>query len=114
MSEGLYGTRYEWTNEGKGHGFELFRALFDEYEGGHALVKLGGQKLFSRYGKRPMRYDVGGHVSPWQDLMIRHATDLLTNEEDLYDRKLEICPTEMENECAGQGHDNHERCRGIC
>ena len=48
-----------------------------------------------------MKDDVDKHVSRWQELLNRHATELLTNEEDLYDRILEMLPTEAESECAG-------------
>ena len=63
VSEGLYGKRYKWTNGEEGNGFELYRALFKEYEGSHALVKLGGRKLFNSYGKCTLRADVDEHVS---------------------------------------------------
>ena len=63
VSEGLYGKRYKWTKGEEGNGFELFRALFKEYEGGHALVKLGGRKLCNNYAKCTLRDDVDQRVS---------------------------------------------------
>ena len=64
------------------------------------LVELGGRNIFNSYGKCTMRDDVDGHVSRWQEVLNKNATDLLTNEEDLYYRIREVLPTEMENECA--------------
>ena len=62
------------------------------------LVKLGGRKLFNSYGNCTMGDDVEEHASRWQELLSKHATNLLTNEEDLYDRVLEILRTETEDE----------------
>ena len=81
---------YKWTSGEEGNVFELVRALFKEYEGGHALVKLGGRKLSNNYGKCTMRDDVHGPVSRWQQIQHEHATGFWTNEKETYYRILDV------------------------
>ena len=76
VSGEIDGKKYKWTSGEEGNSFELFRALFKENEGGHALVKHGGRKLLNSYGKCTRRDDVDEHVTRWLELSNKHATDL--------------------------------------
>ena len=110
---------FEWTGGEEGNGFEMLRRMFDEYEGGCTLVKMGGRRVLNMYGRCDTKSDVLKHYAGWLELLQKHGSDLLTNHEELYYRALEILPEAWEDEVVDDKtikthHDIHEFIKRRC
>lgn len=84
LSDDLYERREAWTSGEEGNGFELYRNLFNDFEGGSTLVRLGGRKLLNGYGRPPKGEDIQKHFEDWQILLNKYGADLLANPEECY------------------------------
>ena len=89
-----------WTNGEEGNGFALWKAMLLEYEGDHALIKMGGRRLFNNWGRSTMKDDIEQHIRGWQENLHKHTAELINNEEELFYRLLEILPEDFEEEMA--------------
>ena len=98
VNESIYNRRYAYTRGEEGNGFEMYRNLFNQFEGGSTLVRMGGRKLLNDYGRCPSKGDVQEYFEDWLELMGKHAPDLLTNAEEMYYRALDVLPVELEDE----------------
>lgn len=98
ISDDLYERREAWTMGEDGNGFELYRNLFQEFEGGSTLVRMGGRKLLNSFGRPARGEDVQKHYEEWQVLLNKFGADLIANPEECYYRALEVVPTEFEEE----------------
>ena len=74
----------------------LWKAMFLEYEGSHVLIKMGGHRLSNNWGRCTMKDDIEHHIRGWEENPYKHATDLASNEDELFYRLLEILPEELE------------------
>ena len=70
VAEGLYNRRFALTGGEEGNGFEVWWKLFNEFEGDHILVKMGGRRLLNNYPKRDVKSDVIKHIEGWTELLI--------------------------------------------
>ena len=95
-----YERRRGWTNGEEGNGFALWTAMYLQYEGDHVLIKMGGHRLFNKWGKFTMKDNIEHHIRGWQEHINKHATGLINNEEELFYRLLEILPEELKEEMA--------------
>ena len=55
VHDDLYERRAAWCGGEEGNGFEFYRNLFREFEGGSHLVQMGGRKLVNTYGRQGRR-----------------------------------------------------------
>ena len=76
LSDDMYGRREAWCGGEEGNGFELYRNLFREFEGGSTLVRMGGRKLLNSYGRPAKGDDVQKHFEDWQCLLNKYGADL--------------------------------------
>ena len=61
-------------------------------------MRMGGRKLLNDYGRCPSKNDVQEYFEDWLELMGKHAPDLLTNQEEMYYRALDVLPVDLEDE----------------
>ena len=98
LSDDIYERREAWCGGEDGNGFELYRNLFREFEGGSTLVRMGGRKLLNNYGRPQKGDDVLKHFEDWQILLAKYGADLMHNPEECFYRALEVIPNEYEDE----------------
>ena len=98
IHEDLRNRFYDWTAGEDGNGFEMFRRMFQEYEGGGMLIEMGGRRILNNFGRCGAKDDVLKHWSEWTELLTKHGKDLLANPKELYYRAIEIVPAEWEDE----------------
>ena len=78
IHEDLRNRFYDWTSGEDGNGFEMFRRMFNEYEGGGMLIKMGGRRVLNNFGRCGAKGDVLKHWS--ESVSYTHLT-LPTNRE---------------------------------
>ena len=81
LSDDIYERREAWCGGEDGNGFELYRNLFREFEGGSTLVRMGGRKLLNSYGRPQRGEDIQKHFEDWQILLNKFGSDLMMNPE---------------------------------
>ena len=98
LSDDIYERRDAWCGAEEGNGFELDRNSFREFEGGSTLVRVGGRKLLNNDGRPQKGEDVQKHFEDLQILLVKYGGHLMLNQEELFDRALEIIPAKYEEE----------------
>ena len=98
ISDDLYERREAWCGGEEGNGFELYRNLFREFEGGSTIVRMGGRKLLNNFGRPQKGEDIQKHFEDWQCLLGKYGADLMANPDECYYRALEVIPAEFEEE----------------
>ena len=73
---GLYEKRIQLAGSMDGNGFELWRSLYNEYEGGDEFVKLGGRTDLQNFKKITSTVGISQKLADWQHAMLLHGSDI--------------------------------------
>ena len=84
LSDDIYERREAWCGGEDGNGFELYRNLLREFEGGTTLVRMAGRKPLNSYGRPQRGDDVQKHFEDWQILLNKFGADLMMNPEECF------------------------------
>ena len=73
---GLYEKRVQLAGNMDGNGFELWRSLYNEYEGRDEFVKLGGRTDLQNFEKITNTVGITQKLADWQHAMLLHGGDI--------------------------------------
>ena len=76
VGQTIYDKRVQLANGVDGNGFELWRALFAQYEGGDEFVKLDGRTQLQNFPEITSTNNITEKLKDWQHQMARYGTDI--------------------------------------
>ena len=71
----IYERRKKWVNGEEGNGFELWRRLFVEYEGGDEVVQNDGRTRLQSFPSIA-RSELGPKLDDWEELFREYGDDI--------------------------------------
>ena len=81
-----------------GNGFEMWRWLFNEFQGGSDAIKLGGARRLQEWSRCTKLDQLSAHLDDWVECLQAHCPDLLAAPGTLRTMVLGIIPNEFEDE----------------
>lgn len=76
IGQTIYDTRVQLANGVDGNGFELWRALFVQFEGGDEFVKLGGRTDLQNFPPITSMNGITDKLRDWQHQMSKYGSDI--------------------------------------
>ena len=104
FSDGLYKRRNQLCGGEKGNGLEMWRWLYQEYQGGSEAVMLGGTRRLQDWSRCNKLDQLSGHLDDWVECLQTHCSELLHAPGLLRSMILGIIPTEYEDELLAKPH----------
>ena len=77
MNDSLYRRRRQLSGGVMGNGFEMWRWLFNEFQGGSDAIKLGGARRLQEWPRCTKLESLPAHLDSWCDCLQRDCPDLL-------------------------------------
>ena len=98
MSDSLYRRRKQLSGGERGNGFEMWRWLYNEFQGGSDAVNLGGARRLQDWSRCTKMENLCQHLDDWVECLETHCTDLLHAPGTLRSMILGIIPQDLEDE----------------
>ena len=98
LSDSLYRRRKQLSGGMLGNGFEMWRWLYNEFQGGSDAVNLGGARRLQDWPRCNKIENLSQHLDDWVECLETHCTDLLHAPGTLRSMILSIIPTDLEDE----------------
>ena len=102
LSDGLYRRRTQLCGGEKGNGIEMWRYLYNEYQGGSDAVRLGGARRLQEWSRCNELDALSAHLDDWVECLQTHCTELLAAPGILRTMILGIIPTEFGDELSAK------------
>ena len=93
VNESIYERRLQLTGGEDNHGFELWRSLYQECQGGAEHAIMAGLRRFLRYPKCPHKSKIQSWLGEWLSLRRVHGTEL--PETHLYWMLIDMLPEDI-------------------
>ena len=90
----LYNRRVQLCGNEAQNGFEMWRLLFHEHQGGTAAVNLGGMKRLQEWTRCNTIATLSQVLDDWRHRLEKHNVELLNAPTTLYHMLLQVIPTE--------------------
>ena len=101
MGDGLYRMRTQLSGGSKGNGFEMWRWLYQEYQGGSDAVNLGGTRRLQDWSRCTKLESLSQHLDEWTECLTTHCAELLHAPGVLRSMLLGVIPQDFEDELLG-------------
>ena len=98
ISDSMYRRRTQLSGGEKGNGFEMWRLLYAEFQGGSSAVQLGGIRRLQEWPRCNKLENLSAHLDDWVDCLQSHCTELIHAPGVLRTMLLGVIPTEYEDE----------------
>ena len=76
LGQDLYDRRLQMANHVEGNGFELWRALFSEYEGSDEYIALDGRTHLQNFPKIQSTTGITQVLNDWSSAMLKYGNDI--------------------------------------
>ena len=104
LPRSMYTRRAQIANGEFGNGFELWRRLFMEYQGGSDAVDFGGMRRLQEFPKCENMTKLSEHIDDWLDVLANYGTELANCPKLLRNMLLGILPKSLEQEILDKSH----------
>ena len=104
VSDSMYRRRTQLSGGERGNGFEMWRLLYAEFQGGSSAVTLGGTRRLQEWPRCNRLEALSAHLDDWVDCLQTHCIELLHAPGILRTMLLGIIPTEFEDELLTKPH----------
>lgn len=75
MTDSLYRRRRQLAGGVLGNGFEMWRWLFNEFQGRSEAIKLGGARRLQEWPRCTKLDQLSAHIDDWCDCLQQHCPD---------------------------------------
>ena len=96
LPKAMYTRRTQISNGEFGNGFELWRRLFLEFQGGSDAVEFGGMRRLQEFPKSESLTKLSKHIDDWLDVLSNYGTELASCPKLLRNMLLGILPRSLE------------------
>ena len=76
LPRNMYNRRTQWAGGEFGNGFEFWRRMFIEYQGGSEAVEFGGIRRLQEFPKCTNLSKLTEHLDDWQDVLTTYGHEL--------------------------------------
>ena len=104
LPRSMYTRRTQISNGEFGNGFELWRRLFLEFQGGSDAVEFGGVRRLLDFPKCESLTKLSEHIDDWLDVLSNYGTELASCPTLLRNMLLGILPRSLEQEILDKAH----------
>ena len=104
ISDSMYRRRTQLSGGERGNGFEMWRLLYAEFQGGSSAVALGGNRRLQEWPRCNRIEALSAHLDDWVDCLQTHCAELLHAPGILRSMILGIIPSEFEDELLSKPH----------
>ena len=104
ISDSMCRRRTQLSGGEKGNGFEMWRLLYSEFQGGSAAVQLGGNRRLQEWPRCNRLEALSAHLDDWVECLQTHCAELLHAPGVLRSMILGVIPTEFEDELLTKPH----------
>ena len=101
----MYNRRVQLSGGEMGNGFEMWRRLFIDFQGGSTAVEFGGVRRLQEFPKCTSLSRLSGHLGDWTDVLTTYGSELEHCPRLLRDMVLSIIPKNLEDEILDEGDD---------
>lgn len=101
----MYNRRVQLAGGEMGNGFEMWRRLYIDYQGGSTAVEFGGVRLLQEFPKCQSIGKLGEHLDDWLDVLTTYGTEWEHCPRLLRNMALSIIPKSLEDEILDEGDD---------
>ena len=101
----MYNRRVQLSGGEMGNGFEMWRRLFIDFQGGSTAVEFGGARCLQEFPTLTALSKLSGHLEDWTDALTTYGSEL--EHCPMLDRNmmLSIIPKNLEDEILDEGDD---------
>ena len=104
LPKSMYTRRAQIAGGEFGNGFELWRRLYNEYQGGSDAVEFGGIRRLQEFPKCENIAKLSEHIDDWLDVLADYGTELSSCPKLLRNMLLGILPKSIEQEILDKSH----------
>ena len=101
----MYNHRVQLSGGEMGNGFEMWRRLFIDFQGGSTAVEFGGVRRLQEFPKCTSLSKLSEHLDDWTDVLATYGSELEHCPRLLRNMVLSIIPKNLEDEILDQGDD---------
>ena len=76
LPRSMYNRRTQWAGGDFGNGFEFWRRMYIEYQGGSEAVEYGGIRRLQEFPRCSNISKLGEHLDDWLDVLTTHGAEL--------------------------------------
>lgn len=106
LGQDIYDRRLQLANNVEGNGFELWRALFTEYEGSDEYIALDGRTQLQNFPKIQSTTGITQHLNDWSSAMLKYGKDI--GPVTRMTMFLKILPESLRTDVLKNGYQNAE------
>ena len=104
LPRSMYNRRTQWAGGEFGNGFEMWRRMYIEYQGGSEAVEFGGIRRLQEFPRCSNIAKLSGHLDDWLDVLTTYGSELEHCPRLLRNYVLSVIPAEMESEIMEKSH----------
>jgi hypothetical protein len=104
LPKSIYNRRTQWAGGEFGNGFEFWRRLYIEFQGGQEAVEYGGIRRLQEFPRCTNLAKLSEHLDDWLDVLTTHGSELEHCPRLLRNMLLAIIPSDLENEIVEKSH----------
>ena len=104
LSDSLYRRRRQLAGGELGNGFEMWRWLHQEYQGGSEAIRLGGARRLQDWPRCNKLESLSQHLDDWVECLQTYCSDMLHAPGTLRSMILGIIPADFEDEIIAKPH----------
>ena len=104
LSDNLYRRRHQLCGGMRGNGLEMWRWLFNGFQGGSEAVHLGAPRRLQELPRCNKLESLSSHLDEWVECLETHGTELLAAPGVLRSMLLGIIPSDYEDELSSKPH----------
>ena len=101
----MYNRRVQLSGGEMGNGFEMWRRLFIDFQGGSTVVEFGGVRRLQEFPKCTSLSRLSEHLDDWTDVLTTYGSELEHCPRLLRNMVLSIIPKNLEDEILDEGDD---------
>ena len=105
----MYNRRVQLSGGEMGNGFEMWRRLFIDFQGGSTAVEFGGVRRLQEFPKCTSLSKLSEHLDDWTDVLTTYGSELEHCPRLLRNMVLSIIPKNLEDEILDEGDDQKFR-----
>ena len=105
LPRNMYNRRTQWAGGDFGNGFELWRRMYIEYQGGTEAVEFGGIRRLQEFPRCTSVLKLSEHLDDWLDVLTTYGHELEHCPRMLRNMVMSVIPSDMEDEIVEKSFD---------
>ena len=105
LPKSMYNRRAQWAGGDFGNGFEMWRRMYHEFQGGTEAVEFGGVRRLQEFPRCNNISRLAEHLDDWLDVLTTYGQELEQCPRMLRNMVMGIIPTALEDEIIEKSYD---------